>query len=117
PSCPPRHCHAVTRLGSVVPTRLLRRNGQGPSLLPASEPFAADARRILEDHASALDRARRLDSGQERELRLGFVNSLAHWHLPRLLAHAAEQLPGLRLHLRQTSTAELTELVRSGAVD
>ncbi|KJS59564.1 LysR family transcriptional regulator [Streptomyces rubellomurinus] len=108
---------AVQRLERIVGTRLLERNSQGVSLTPAGEAFAADARRILEAQECALARARRIASGQEGELRVGFVNSLGHWHLPRLLADAAEQLPGLRLHLRQTSTAELTELVRSGAVD
>ncbi|MEU8687644.1 LysR substrate-binding domain-containing protein [Streptomyces sp. NPDC048665] len=108
---------AVQRLERIIGTRLLDRSSQGVSLTPAGEAFAADARRILEAQESALARARRIASGEEGELRVGFVNSLGHWHLPRLLADAAEQLPGLRLHLRQGSTAALIELVRSGTVD
>ncbi|MBX7551618.1 LysR substrate-binding domain-containing protein [Streptomyces sp. NPDC004232] len=108
---------AVQRLERIIGTRLLDRSSQGVSLTAAGEAFAADARRILEAQESALSRARRIASGEEGELRVGFVNSLGHWHLPRLLADAAEQLPGLRLHLRQGSTAALIELVRSGTVD
>ncbi|MEU1660416.1 LysR family transcriptional regulator [Streptomyces griseofuscus] len=108
---------AVQRLERIIGTRLCTRSSQGVSLTPAGEAFAADARRILDAQESAVARARRIASGAEGELNIGFVNSLGHWHLPRLLADAAEQLPGLRLHLRQGSTAALIELVRSGTVE
>ncbi|MFC9925876.1 LysR family transcriptional regulator [Streptomyces sp. NPDC127190] len=108
---------AVQRLERIIGTRLLDRSSQGVSLTAAGEAFAADARRILEAQESALARARRIASGEEGEVHVGFVTSLSYWHLPRLLADAAEQLPGLRLHLRQGSSGALTELVRSGTVD
>ncbi|MEV3856414.1 LysR substrate-binding domain-containing protein [Streptomyces sp. NPDC050095] len=108
---------AVQRLERIIGTRLLDRSSQGVSLTPAGEAFAADARRILEAQESALARARRIASGKEGEVHVGFVTSLGHWHLPRVLADAAEQLPGLRVHLRQGTSGTLTELVRSGTVD
>ncbi|MBO1331408.1 LysR family transcriptional regulator [Streptomyces sp. VRA16 Mangrove soil] len=108
---------AVQRLERIIGTRLLDRSSQGVSLTPAGEAFATDARKILEAQESALARARRIASGKEGEVRVGFVTGLGHWHLPRVLADAAEQLPGLRLHVRQGSSGALTELVRSGTVD
>lgn len=50
-------------------------------------------------------------------MRVGYVSILSHRHLPRLLRATAEELPGLRVHLHQDSTATLAEMLRAGTLD
>jgi DNA-binding transcriptional LysR family regulator len=108
---------AIQRLERIVGTRLLHRGSHGVALTPAGEAFAADAQRIIDAQHAALARARRIAAGEEGEIRVGFVSGLAHWHMPRLLASVARELPGLRAHLRATASDALIDAVRLGALD
>ncbi|MFD5462955.1 LysR family transcriptional regulator [Kitasatospora sp. NPDC127059] len=108
---------AIQRLERGLGVLLLERTGRGVRLTAAGVAFAADARRLLEAQEAAVARARRISRGAEGTVRVGYVSSLGHWHLPQLLAVAARELPGLRLEVRQRASAELAEQVRQGAMD
>ncbi|MCB5911937.1 LysR family transcriptional regulator [Streptomyces pinistramenti] len=108
---------AIQRLESGLEVALFERTSRGARLTPAGRAFAEDARRLLEAQAAAVDRARRIASGHEGELRLGFISSLGFDFLPRLLRRSHAQLPGLRLHLTQRPSAELVDMLRTGTLD
>ncbi|KOU03716.1 LysR family transcriptional regulator [Streptomyces sp. NRRL F-2295] len=108
---------SIQRLERAVGARLLDRGPGGVRLTPAGEAFAADARRLLELQDTMVQRARRIASGAEGDVRLGYVSLLSHLYLPGVLRTAAERLPGLRVHLRHGSSQEVADQVRTGALD
>ncbi|KZM71311.1 LysR family transcriptional regulator [Nocardia terpenica] len=108
---------AIQRLERGLAVALLDRTVRGVRLTPAGEAFARDAQQMLDLHAAATERARRIAAGLEGELRVGFINSLSYRYLPRLLGWIAEEMPGLWLHLRQESSIALADLVRNRILD
>ncbi|MFE9558800.1 LysR family transcriptional regulator [Streptomyces sp. NPDC006703] len=108
---------AIQRLERGLGVLLLERTSRGVRLTAAGAAFAADAKRMLEAQEAAVARVRRISKGVEGTVRLGYVSSLGYWHLPRLLAMAARELPGVRLTVRQRPSAELSEQVRQGTLD
>ncbi|MGA5822930.1 LysR family transcriptional regulator [Kitasatospora sp. NPDC094028] len=108
---------AIQRLERGLGVLLFERTSRGVRLTVAGAAFAADAKRMLEAQEAAVARVRRISKGVEGTVQLGYVSSLGYWHLPRLLAMAARELPGVRLNVRQRSSVELSEQVRQGAVD
>ncbi|KNB52796.1 LysR family transcriptional regulator [Streptomyces caatingaensis] len=108
---------AIQRLEKGVGATLLERGPRGVRPTPAGTVFATDARRLLNLQDAALDRARRVAHGLEGDVRVGYVSILSHRHLPGLLREAAEAMPGLRIKLRQDSSASVAELVQTGALD
>lgn len=108
---------SIQRLERGLGVRLFERGPGGVSLTAAGEVFAVDAQRLLDAQAAAVERVRRVASGLDGDVRVGYVSLLSHHYLPELLRSAAAELPGLRVHLHQDSSAALADLVRSGALD
>ncbi|MFC5724237.1 LysR substrate-binding domain-containing protein [Streptomyces gamaensis] len=108
---------AIQRLERGLGVTLLERGPRGVRLTPAGAAFAVEARRLLDAQSAAVERVRRVAKGLEGDLRVGYVSILSHRDLPRLLKAAAEELPGLRIHLHQDSTAGLAEMIRAGTLD
>ncbi|MER8061197.1 LysR substrate-binding domain-containing protein [Streptomyces sp. NPDC094022] len=108
---------SIQRLERGLGVRLFERGSGGVSLTPAGEVFAVDARRLLDAQSAVIERVRRVASGLEGDVRVGYVTVLSHHYLPGLLRAAAEELPGLRVHLHQDTPAGIAEMVRSGALD
>ncbi|MFF9157486.1 LysR substrate-binding domain-containing protein [Streptomyces sp. NPDC014846] len=108
---------SIQRLERGLGVQLFHRGPGGVSLTAAGEVFAVDAGRLLAAQSAVIDRVRRVASGLEGDVRVGYVSILSHRYLPSLLRAAAEELPGLRVHLHQDSPAGVAEMVRSGALD
>lgn len=108
---------AIQRLERGLGVALLERGTRSVRLTPAGVAFARDAEQLLDLHAAAAERARRTAAGLAGDLRIGFINSLGYEYLPTLLRWIAEDIPGLRAHLRQQSSAALTDQVRTRALD
>lgn len=108
---------SIQRLERTVGVRLLDRGPGGVRLTPAGQAFAADAQRLLDLQTAAVARARRVASGLEGGIRVGYVSLLSHLYLPAMLRAAAERLPGLRVHLQHGSSAGVVEQVRDGMLD
>ncbi|MEU5425706.1 LysR substrate-binding domain-containing protein [Streptomyces olivoreticuli] len=108
---------AIQRLERGIGAPLLERGPRGVRPTPAGAVFATDARRMLHLQDAAVERARRVAHGLEGDVRVGYVSILSHRYLPRLLRAAAREMPGLRIKLRQDSSASVAEMVRSGALD
>ncbi|AZQ69950.1 LysR family transcriptional regulator [Streptomyces luteoverticillatus] len=108
---------AMQRLERGLGVTLLDRGPGGVRLTPAGAAFAVEARRLLDARTAAVERVRRVAHGLEGDVRVGYVSILSHRHLPRLLRAAADELPGLRVQLRQDSTAALVEMTGAGTLD
>ncbi|WP_179276121.1 LysR family transcriptional regulator [Rhodococcus sp. 06-235-1A] len=108
---------AINRLEKVIGVRLLERSTRRVTLTPAGVAFAVDARHLLDAQQSAVERAHRIDSGAEGVLRLGFVTSVSYRLLPDLVRLLHTHLPGVRLHLHQNNSGEMTDMVRQRRLD
>ena len=108
---------SIQRLERGLGVRLFERGSGGVSLTTAGEAFRVDVPRLLAAQSAAIERVRRVASGLDGDVRVGYVSILSHHYLPGLLRAAAEELPGLRIHLHQDSAAALAEMVRSGELD
>ncbi|MGI5335921.1 LysR family transcriptional regulator [Streptomyces sp. CA-181903] len=108
---------SIQRLERVVGARLFDRGPGGVRPTAAGKVFATDAQRLLDLQTAAVARARRVASGMEGGVRVGYVSLLSHLYLPPMLRAAAEQLPGLRVHLQHDSSAGVIDQVRGGTLD
>ncbi|MCS0635528.1 LysR substrate-binding domain-containing protein [Streptomyces sp. LP05-1] len=108
---------SIQRLERGLGVTLFERGPGGVAPTAAGEVFAVDARRLLDSQSAAIERVRRVARGLEGDVRVGYVSILSHHYLPGLLRAAAEELPGLRVHLHQDSPAALAEMVRSASLD
>ncbi|MFI1198573.1 LysR family transcriptional regulator [Streptomyces sp. BHT-5-2] len=111
---------AIQRLERGLGVTLLERASRGPRgvrLTHAGAVFVTEARRLLDTQSAAVERVRRVAHGLEGDVRVGYVSILSHRYLPRLLRAAADELPGLRIHLHQDATVSLVEMLRAGALD
>ncbi|TWV53534.1 LysR family transcriptional regulator [Streptomyces misionensis] len=108
---------SIQRLERAVGARLLDRGPGGVRLTAAGKVFAADAQRLLDLQTAAVARAQRVAAGLEGDVRVGYVSLLSHLYLPTMLRAAAQQLPGLRVHLQHGSSGGVVDLVRTGALD
>lgn len=108
---------SIQRLERMLGVRLLDRGPGGARPTAAGRVFAADAQRLLDLQGAAVARARRVADGVEGDLRVGYVSLLSHLYLPAVLRAAAEELPGLRIHLRHGSSAAVADQVRTGLID
>ncbi|MBB4928354.1 LysR family transcriptional regulator [Kitasatospora kifunensis] len=108
---------SIQRLERGLGVRLFERGPGGVSLTAAGEAFAVDAQRLLDAQSAAIERVRRVASGLDGDVRVGYVSILSHHYLPGLLRAAAEELPGLRIHLHQDSSVAVAGMVRRGELD
>jgi len=107
----------IKELEEALGVPLVERLPRGARLTPDGVEIAARARRILEDvrdlEAVAQSRAGLLAG----TLRLGVIPSVAPYLLPRLLATLSRQYPDLDLHINETQTARLVEMLLAGGLD
>jgi len=79
--------------------------------------FVEGARRILADADGLAEATRRAARGETGLVRLGYVPSVAHETLPRLLAAMTAERPGIQVDVREAWSAELDHALREGRVD
>lgn len=92
------------RKSGVLPTALGRR------LFERANVLLGEVRAIEQEAASY--------TGQVRgDLHLGVIPTIAPYLLPRLLASAREEFPGLRFRITEDTTLNLLQGMRSGQID
>ncbi|MGC3993024.1 MAG: LysR family transcriptional regulator [Propionicimonas sp.] len=107
---------ALARLESDLGTALFTRRGRTLQLNRTGAAFRADALRIVEGfdlgrrHVEAL-------AGPQGTIRLGFLQSVALWAVPRLVRHHRATAPGSRFELRQGFARDLFGWIGTDALD
>ncbi|MFT4043919.1 MAG: LysR family transcriptional regulator, partial [Gordonia sp. (in: high G+C Gram-positive bacteria)] len=107
----------IQQLENELGVRLIDRTSRSVALTAAGEAFLPDARRIVRLSESAALSVRRIPAGELGTIRIGFTGASAHAVLPRLLERAAEQLPDVKLILREMVSLAQIECLSRGELD
>lgn len=108
---------SIQKLERAVGATLLDRDSRGVRVTGAGEAFLLDCHRMVALVDSASDAARRVDRGVAGVLRLGFTAVSAIGLLGPLLARIEEELPDVRVELREGVTSAQVEGLRRGELD
>ena len=104
----------IQQLETELGVQLIDRTTRSVTLTPAGVAFLPDARRILQLAESASLTVKRVPAGDLGTVVVGFTAASAHAVLPLLLDAHAEQLPDVKLDLREMVTAVQIEGLMTG---
>lgn len=107
----------IQQLEAAVGVQLLERNQRSVRLTPAGRAFLPEAEQLLALSQSAAAVARRAATGEAGSIALGYVAGASFGFMPQVVAAARRQLPALDIRLRDMSTAQQYEALRSGRID
>ncbi|MDB5848561.1 MAG: hypothetical protein JWP29_2313 [Rhodoferax sp.] len=105
----------IQQLEAALGVLLLERTQRNVRLTPAGQAFLPEAEYLLQVSQSAASVARNAAQGEAGTVALGYVPGASF--MPRMVAAANAQLPGLNIVLRDLSTTEQFEALRSGRLD
>ena len=107
----------IQQLESELGVQLVDRTTRSVILTPAGVAFLPDARRILQLAEGAALNVKRVPAGDLGTVVVGFTAASAHAVLPRLLDKAREQLPDVKLELREMVSSAQIEGLMTGVLD
>jgi len=107
----------IRQLEEEMQARLLERDTHRVSLTPAGRRFLEDCRKLLRDAAESARTARRISRGEAGQLAIGFVASLGHGLLPRVLRAYRKKYPDVDLRLAEMDTTEQIEALAARRLD
>jgi DNA-binding transcriptional LysR family regulator len=107
----------IQQLENELGVHLIDRTTRSVTLTPAGVAFLPDARRILQLAEGAALNVKRVPAGDLGTVVVGFTAASAHAVLPRLLDKAREQLPDVKLELREMVSAVQLEGLMTGELD
>lgn len=107
----------IQQLESELGVHLIDRTTRSVTLTPAGVAFLPDARRILQLAEGAALNVKRVPAGDLGTVVIGFTAASAHPVLPRLFDAARQQIPDVKLELREMVTAVQIEALMTGELD
>lgn len=107
----------IRRLEGLLGVALFHRSTRRVELTDAGRALLGHARRILDDATGAAEAARRAARGETGALAVAFAASLMLLALPRIIRRYRARFPGVHLELREMSSAEQMDGLRTGALD
>ena len=107
----------IQQLENELGVQLIDRTTRSVTLTPAGVAFLPDARRILQLAEGAALNVKRVPAGDLGTVVVGFTAASAHAVLPRLLDKAREQLPDVKLELREMVSSAQIEGLMTGELD
>lgn len=110
----PALSRAVQELERDVGTSLIDRNRRATRLTPAGAVLLSETGVLLERLEDALRRVRRTASGEEGELRLGYIGPPTRMFLGALLKEYREQYPRVTVILEERTPERVWEMVSKG---
>ncbi len=107
----------IRRLEREVGALLLARTSRSVALTAAGSVLLRRARRTLASLESDLAETRDVATGRVGSLRLALVSSAVLTVVPDLLRYFARTHPGVKVHLSELTTAQVTDAVATGRAD
>jgi DNA-binding transcriptional LysR family regulator len=106
----------IRRLEEELGGALLARSRHGTQLSALGQQFLRGARLCVRDFDELADRTRRAARGEAGRLHIGFGFHTFEL-VPRLVVRLRRSVPSIELTLRDMSTVEQVEALRSGKID
>lgn len=97
--------------------RLFDRTPRGAELTVPGKVLLREARGVLARADRAVAAVKQAASGQEGELRIGFLASVANYMIPPVVRAFRERFPNVTVRTAELPIAGLVEGVRTGALD
>lgn len=113
----PALSRTIADLEKEMEVRLLDRSTHGVALTDAGGVFLERVRRILDDTKEAVMQAQRRSRGESGTLRVGFIGTLSHSLLPKLLQAYRSEFPAVDLVLSELGPTAQREKILSGDLD
>jgi DNA-binding transcriptional LysR family regulator len=107
----------VRTLEAQLGAPLLERTSRGVRLTAVGTVLLREARAVLARADRAAAAVRRAAAGEEGELRVGFLSSVANYMMPPVIRAFRERHPGVTLQTREVSIARLVAGLRDGELD
>jgi DNA-binding transcriptional LysR family regulator len=107
----------VRTLEGQLGAALLERTSRGVRLTPVGAVLLREARALLAQAERATAAVRRAAAGEEGELRVGFLSSVANYLMPPLVRAFGARQPGVVLQAQEVPIADLVAGLREGRLD
>jgi DNA-binding transcriptional LysR family regulator len=107
----------VRTLEAQLGATLLDRTSRGVRLTAVGSVLLREARALLAQAERATAAVRRAAAGEEGELRVGFLSSVANYLMPPVVRAFGERHPAIALEAREVSVARLVAGLREGELD
>lgn len=107
----------IDALERQLKVKLFERIHRSVQLSAAGRVFLPEAKRILVQIDSATNLARRTWSGEAGVIRLGFTATAAFSDLPLILSQSAKLLPGVKILLKESTSAVQKDALLSDLLD
>jgi DNA-binding transcriptional LysR family regulator len=108
---------AIRRLEVEIGTTLIARGNRAVALTAAGAVLLEEARALLRQADHAVLAARDAAAGRLGTVRLGYVGSAMYGRLPAAIRAVRRAHPGLRLELREATTAAQVAALHAGELD
>jgi DNA-binding transcriptional LysR family regulator len=108
---------AVKSLEAELHAALFERTTRRVQLTAAGTALLPEARRALDAARAGTAAVSAVQGLQRGRVTVGLMQQMGLVELPRILADYHRRYPGIELHLRQASSAELHRLLMSGELD
>lgn len=110
----PALSRAVKELEAGLEAEVLERSRHHVRLTPAGAVLLQETALLLENWEEAQRRVRRTASGEEGELRLGYIGPPTQPFLGRMLYEYRRRFPNVRIHLEERTPERVWEMVAKG---
>lgn len=110
----PALSRAVQEMERELGTQLIERERRSPRLTPAGAVLLHETGLILERLDESLRRVKRTASGEEGELRLGYIGPPTRMFMARLLKEYAKRFPRVTVILEERTPERVWEMVSKG---
>ena len=107
----------IRTLEAQLGVTLFERSTRGVELTDVGAVLLREARPVLARAERAMEAVRRAARGEQGELRVGFLSTVANYFMPPVVRAFRERHPGVNLHTEDLTIAALVSGLRDGALD
>jgi DNA-binding transcriptional LysR family regulator len=107
----------VRTLEAQLGVTLFERSSRGVTLTDVGAVLLREARPVLARAERAAEAVQRAARGEQGELRVGFLSTVANYFMPPVVRAFRERHPGVALHTEDLTIAALVAGLRDGTLD